>query len=124
MTSEELDGTGTAPQYAAAITAGIITIHDFNLTIGSVVVDGGTAQLKALGTSSGMAREKLKKAIGDQGQHKFIVIPPLAEIALRLQPAPASEASAERAISLQRLIMTARRNRTAPELIEEFMNYF
>ncbi len=42
----------------------------------------------------------------------------LAEIALRIQPTPASEASAERAISLQRWIIVARRNRAKQDLVE------
>ena len=42
----------------------------------------------------------------------------LADVALRLQPTPASEASAERAISLQRLVMVARRNQALQELVD------
>ena len=42
----------------------------------------------------------------------------LADLALRLRPTPASEASAERAISRERLIVVSRRNRAKSPLID------
>lgn len=42
----------------------------------------------------------------------------IAEIALRLKPTPASEASAERYISLQRLVIVPRRNRAHQDLTD------
>lgn len=50
-------------------------------------------------------------------------IMPFADIALRLQPTPCSEASAERAISLQRLVILRQRNRALKDLIESRLVY-
>jgi hypothetical protein len=41
----------------------------------------------------------------------------LAEIALRIEPTPCAEASCERVISAQRLLLTSRRMRTNPDLL-------
>ncbi len=46
-----------------------------------------------------------------------------ADIALRLEPTPCSEASAERAISLQRLVILKRRNKALKELIDARLIY-
>lgn len=46
-----------------------------------------------------------------------------ADIALRLEPTPCSEASAERAISLQRLVILKRRNKALKDLIDARLVY-
>jgi hypothetical protein len=42
---------------------------------------------------------------------------PLADIALRIEPTPCAEASCERVISAQRLLLTSKRMRTNPDLL-------
>ena len=46
-----------------------------------------------------------------------------ADIALRLEPTPCSEASADRAISLQRLVILKRRNKFLKDLIDARLVY-
>lgn len=69
-------------------------------------------------------RENLQ---GDSWNWKIVAeddrVKPFADIAMRLEPTPCSEASAERAISLQRLVILKQRNKALKELIDARLVY-
>lgn len=73
--SECLDGTGTAEEYVDPLLKGFEYVMRENLMVGSIVVDGNKAQLKALGSGPGMLRARL----GDQGRSgqlsRYIIVP-------------------------------------------------
>jgi hypothetical protein len=49
-----------------------------------------------------------------KGEEKW----PLADLAMRIEPNPCAEASCERVISVQRLLLTSKRMRTNPDLLD------
>ena len=75
VTSEILNGTGTAEDYVESLHNGFMELTKHEVRISTVVVDGGTAQLKALGPKPGMLRTKfpLKGHLGEM--RKLIVFP-------------------------------------------------
>ena len=74
--SEILEGTGTALQYVPPIVSGLEKVASLQLQVGSIVSDGCTAQLKALGSEKGMVRDTLAaKAEDDVILSRYIVFP-------------------------------------------------
>lgn len=77
ISSQILQGTGTAENYVDALQNGFLEMASHEISIGSVVVDGGTAQLKALGNQPGMLRSKLPKR-GPLGKLRHYIVFPCA----------------------------------------------
>ena len=75
VSTQIVEGTGTALQYAASLHSGFLDLFRYRLNVGTVVVDGGTAQMKALGPKKDMVRDRLLKQKIPDEIVRFITFP-------------------------------------------------